>query len=217
VIERHLKTATHGRYLVEPPDASHPAPILVGFHGYAEGADAQLDRLRAIPASGRWLRVSVQALHRFYQSRSNEVVASWMTRQDRELSIADNLAYVGAVLDTVAAEYQTLPTVVFAGFSQGVAMALRAAAHTARRPAAVIAVGGDVPPELEPGMLGQISAALVCRGSLDPLYPAVQFSSDIERLQTSGVRVQRLEFDGGHEWSRPVSDAAALFLNDWGR
>ena len=64
----------------------------MGFHGYAEGADIQLERLQAIPGSGRWLLVSIQGLHRFYQSRTRDVVASWMTRQDRELAMADNLA-----------------------------------------------------------------------------------------------------------------------------
>jgi hypothetical protein len=77
--------------------------MLVGFHGYAESADVQLDRLRAIPGTERWLLVSIQGLHRFYQPRTNDVVASWMTRQDRELATVDNLAYVTAVLDAVTA------------------------------------------------------------------------------------------------------------------
>src|SRR5450631_50972 len=110
MFERQLKSTVHGRYLVRGTDAGHPAPVLVGFHGYAESADAQLDRLRAIPGTERWILVAVQGLHRFYQSRTNEVVASWMTRQDRELAIADNVGYVSAALDAVAVEYQTLPT-----------------------------------------------------------------------------------------------------------
>jgi poly(3-hydroxybutyrate) depolymerase len=214
VIERHVRTPTHGRYLVRPPNRRDAAPILVGFHGYAESADVQLDRLRAIPGSERWCVVSIQGLHRFYQSRTNDVVASWMTRQDRELAIADNVAYVSAVLDAVSVEYQTQAPVVFAGFSQGVAMAFRAAAAVARRPAGVIAVGGDVPPELGPDTLGTLSAALICRGAGDAVYLATQFASDIRRLQESGVRVHPLEFDGAHEWSYAVTGAAALFLGD---
>jgi len=71
--------------------------MLVGFHGYAENAEAQLERLRGIPESARWLSISVQGLHRFYQRRTNLVVASWMTSQDREVAIRDNLAYVADV------------------------------------------------------------------------------------------------------------------------
>ena len=133
MIERRVKTTTHGRYLVRPADLQ-PAPVLVGFHGYAERAEVQLDRLRAIPGAERWCLVSIQGLHRFYQPRTNDVVASWMTRQDRELAIADNVAYVTAVLETVAAEYRTRRPLVLAGFSQGVAMSFRAAVRATSQP-----------------------------------------------------------------------------------
>jgi len=43
--------------------------------------------------------------------------------------------------------------VVFAGFSQGVAMAFRAAVNAGRRVAGVISVGGDIPPEITPDEL----------------------------------------------------------------
>jgi predicted esterase len=217
MIERHVKTPTHGRYLVKAPDLVSPAPLLVGFHGYAEGAEEQLERLQAIPGAGHWLLVSIQGLHRFYRSRTRDIVASWMTRQDRELAMADNLAYVTAVLDAVADEHQTRAPIVFAGFSQGVAMAFRAAANLARRPAGVIAVGGDVPPELDREALRRIPAALVCRGAHDPLYPAERFATDARRLRDSGVAVQSLEFDGSHEWSREVIEAAGGFLGGLAR
>ena len=123
--------------------------MLVGFHGYAESADMQLERLRAIPGSDEWVIISIQGLHRFYDRRRNEVIASWMTRQGREHAIADNLAYVDAVVDAVSRERAAAPGIVFAGFSQGVAMAFRAAASSTRRVGGVIAVGGDVPPEID--------------------------------------------------------------------
>src|SRR5580704_1548028 len=126
-MDRAIATGTHGRYLIEPPASAGPAAVLVGFHGYSEGAEAQLERMRRIPGADRWLLVSIQALHRFYQRRTNDVVASWMTRQDRELAIADNLAYVNAVIDAVDREYPGARPLVLAGFSQGVSMTFRAA------------------------------------------------------------------------------------------
>jgi len=142
----------------------------VGFHGYGEDAEIQLERLRAIPDSDRWLCVSIQALHRFYQKRTERVVASWMTRQDREAAIGDNVAYVANCINAVAAEWPATRNIVFAGFSQGVAMAYRAAVHSARTVAGVIAVGGDLPPELTPGELKCVSAALLARGTSDGWY-----------------------------------------------
>jgi predicted esterase len=186
--------------------------MLVGFHGYGEDAETQLKRLRAIPESTRWLSVSIQALHPFYGRRSDRVVASWMTRQNRELAIADNVAYVAKCMDAVAADWPTLSKVVFAGFSQGVGMAFRAAVNAAPRLAGVIAVGGDIPPELTPPALQQVSAALIARGTADDLYAKEKFSDDQRRLRECSVDVRALEFNAGHEWSSEVTAVASEFL-----
>ena len=212
MIERSLATRTHGRYLVVPPAALGPAPVLVGFHGYAEGAEVQLERLRAIPGADRWRLVSIQGLHRFYQRRMNEVVAGWMTRQDRELAIADNLAYVAGVTEAIGREWPGASRVVLAGFSQGVAMTYRAAA--AARVDGVIAVGGDVPPELDAAALAHVPAALVCRGARDEFYAPAAFDNDVRRLREAGAEVRPVLFEGAHEWSDEVVRSAAVFLHE---
>jgi len=214
VIERSIATGTHGRYLVVPPASAGPAPIIMGFHGYAEGAEPQLERLRAIPGAERWRLVSVQGLNRFYQRRTNEVVAGWMTRQDRELAIADNLAYVAGVMDAVDGEWPGAPRVVLAGFSQGVAMMFRAAAAAATPVDGVMAVGGDVPPELDRAALARVRAALVCRGARDEWYTSATFDNDVRRLRDAGTDVRPLLFEAGHEWSADVVRAASLFLHE---
>src|SRR5215813_15424072 len=123
VTEHSIEVTTHGRYLLH--GAGPGKPILVGFHGYGESAEMQLDRLRSISGSDRWILVAIQGLHRFYRRRSDEIVASWMTRQNRDLAIRDNSSYVLKVIDTVAKECNAANTVVLSGFSQGVAMAFR--------------------------------------------------------------------------------------------
>jgi predicted esterase len=212
VTARTIATTIHGRYLVIPPEPAGPAPILAGFHGYGEDAETQLERLRVIPDSANWLKVSIQALHCFYDRRTNRVVSSWMTRQQRELAIADNARYVAGCLDAVSSKWPTLPTAVFAGFSQGVAMAFRAAASERRRVTGVIAAGGDIPPELSPSELKRISAVILARGKSDALYPADKFAADKRRLDEWSVRVRALEFEGGHEWSAEVAASAADLL-----
>jgi len=213
VIERTIATTTHGRYAVVPP-ASGGGPMLVGFHGYAESAETQLERLRQIPGADRWLIVSIQGLHRFYQRRTSEVIASWMTRQQRELAIADNVAYVAAVVAEAAREFEAAEKIVYAGFSQGVAMAFRAAAAAALPVAGVVAAGGDVPPEIERAGLARVGRALVCRGAADEWYTSSKFNDDLARLRAAGVDARALEFQGGHEWSAEVVDAAGEFLRE---
>ena len=214
MIERTIAVRTHGRYLMDPPASDGPAPLLVGFHGYGEGAEAQLERMRRIRDADRWRLVSIQGLHRFYQRRANEVVASWMTRQDRELAIGDNLAYVAAVIDEVDREFPGAPRLVLTGFSQGVAMTFRAAAASARAVDGVIAVGGDVPPELDSAAISRVGRLLVCHGTRDEFYTDAIFERDSQRLRASNAGVTPLTFDGGHEWSDPVVAAASRFLRE---
>ena len=88
------------RHTVDISSCRRLAPIRrrcwSAFMDTPKSADTQLSRLRAIEGSEHWLVVSIQGLHRFYQSEREEVVASWMTRQDRELAIGDNIAHVSS-------------------------------------------------------------------------------------------------------------------------
>ena len=209
---RTIEARTHGRYLVRPPEGAGPWPLLVGFHGYKENAAVHLEALERIPGSDQWLLVAVQALHRFYASGS-EVVASWMTRQDRELAIADNLAYVLGVVEACRREFATTGTIVFAGFSQGVAMAFRAAAH---QPATGLIVnGGDVPPDVAAGTSVPLPPVLYGRGHRDLLYPDHVHARDVATLAGMSVPVERLTFDGAHEMAPDFLTAAGHMLARW--
>jgi predicted esterase len=212
VIEQTIATTTHGRYLVVPAAHAGPAPLLVGFHGYGEAADAQIGRLSESRGADRWTIVAIQGLHRFYRRGNDEVVASWMTRQDRELAIADNLAYVNAVVDAEWGARLGSRYVVFSGFSQGVAMAFRAAARSAHPVGGVIAVGGDIPPELDRAALGCLGRVLLCRGVRDQWYSHEKFQQDQARLLDAVVDTTAVECDCGHEWSPDIVDVVSQFL-----
>jgi predicted esterase len=101
---------------------------------------------------------------------------------------------------------------VFAGFSQGVAMAFRAAVRGRHAAAGLIAVGGDVPPELlqDPG--AAFPFVLLARGTRDEALTAGQFRADLNALAERRTRVRAHEYDGGHEWNEDVTAAAADFL-----
>ncbi len=61
-----VEATTLRRYLVAPAADGELLPLLVGFHGYGENADRNLQALRAIPGVDQWRVASVQELHRFY-------------------------------------------------------------------------------------------------------------------------------------------------------
>ena len=206
---RTITARTHGRYLVRTPGVDGPWPLLVGFHGYRESAAQHMATLESIQGTEDWLIVAVQGLHRFY-AKGGDVVASWMTREDRELAIADNVAYASQVIDAVRAEFPTRDVLVFAGFSQGTAMAFRAAAHV--RANAVIALGADVPPDVAAGTSIPLPMVLYGRGRLDSLYTADLHAEDLAALGRLGVTVESVTFDGGHDWTPEFLAAVARTL-----
>jgi predicted esterase len=140
-----------------------------------------------------------------------------MTRQDRELAIADNISYVRTSIEAVSAEWPVKPVLVLAGFSQGVAMAFRAAANWARESTGVLAVGGDVPPDLDSSSLKSISASLIGRGTADEWYTKEKFAEDERRLSAACRAVRAIEFAGGHEWPAEFNEAASNFLGEFAR
>ena len=234
-----IDASTLGRYLVAPPSEGDPAPLLIGFHGYGENAERHLQALRGIPGVGRWRVASVQALHRFYQTRTGDVVGSWMTSLDREQAIRDNVAYVHNVVTALRAsvpgqrladkvsdarrpenvrEPLTRDTsgpdtpLVYAGFSQGVAMAYRAALSAGHRCDGLIVLAGDVPPELQDTPADRWPPVLLGCGRADKWYTEVKLRADLAFLESRSIALDRVVFDGGHEWHAEFHLAAGRFL-----
>lgn len=205
---RSILTRTHGRILVQPGSGDG---LVLGFHGYSESAEVQMARLRGIPGSEAWTLVAVQGLHRFYRGRSHDVVASWMTRQDRELAIADNIAYVDAVIDSVKGAGWT-GGVVCIGFSQGAAMAFRAAARGRVAASGIVAVGADVPPDVRDDRGVRVPPVLLIRGSRDELYTSTMFDADAAALSARGADVRALTVDAPHDWTADIAREAGHFL-----
>jgi predicted esterase len=218
----HVPTTVHGRVLIEPDeDAAVVSGALIGFHGYAQTADDMMDELRQIPGADTWKRISIQGLNRFYTRGDANVVAHWMTREDRDLAIADNIAYVNTALD-LALRTPHLRTAhpaprtphYFVGFSQGVAMAYRAALFGARPADGIVALAGDIPPELKSGAptAQPWPKVLIGVGDAEPWYTEDKIQDDLTFLLSAGIDHQLVRFAGAHAWTDEFRAATGLFL-----
>ena len=190
----------------------HSRATLVGFHGYQENAAIHFEVLKQIAAGRPVGIVSVQGLHRFY-NRANDVVASWMTTEDREHAIADNIEYVGHVLQAIGLDSGIVRPLIYVGFSQGVAMAYRAAALVQRPCDGVIALAGDVPPDVAP-LAGSLPRILLGWGTDDKWYTAAKAAADLSVLRSAGTDVAEHRFDGGHEWTEAFLSRAGAFVDE---
>ncbi len=215
-----IVTPIHGRYLVRVPESAESgpirnAPMIVGFHGYGESADTHMARLEAIPQLDDWTIVCIQGLHRFY-GRGGHVVSSWMTSQDREDAIEDNLRYVRSVVTEAIHQNGEPRALVYQGYSQGVAMAWRAAILGVRRVDGLAIFGGDVPPELGVRPFAQCPPVLIGRGREDTQYTAAQLRADLDMLAGRYVAVEPYEVAGGHAWTvaagRDIGQFAARLI-----
>jgi predicted esterase len=212
-MESHsIEAVVHGRYLLDVPASGGASGLLVGFHGYGENAERHMDELRRIPGLSGWALCAVQALHPFY-NRAGEVIASWMTKLDRELAITDNVAYAAEVVTAVRRVVPVAP-LAFLGFSQGAAMAYRAAAASGHSSHGLVVLGGDLPPELDDRQLAGLPPILLGRGESEEWYDAAKMEHDVLLLRGKGAEVRPVVFRGGHEWTDEFRGAAAIFLRE---
>jgi predicted esterase len=103
---------------------------------------------------------------------------------------------------------------VFAGFSQGVAMAYRAAIGGRHPAAGVVALAGDVPPELATASSARDRwpAVLIGVGTKETWYSAEKLAADVRFFEARGIAHEVCRFDGGHEWAPAFHAAAGEWL-----
>lgn len=210
-----IETATHGRVLIEDAADSSSGRLIVACHGYAQNGEMMLEEVRRIPGADQWRVASVQALHRFYARGEQAVVASWMTRQDREQAITDNVAYLDLAVQ--AAGGDEARAIVFVGFSQGAAMAYRAALRGRYPAAGIVALGGDIPPDVKIDATLAWPPVLVGAGARETWYTADKVASDVAFLESRHLSHKVARFAGGHEWTDEFRTAAGRWLGQIAR
>jgi predicted esterase len=208
-----IAATTHGRYLTSDSPADPASGMLVGFHGQGETAAIEMAHLEEMRGSRPWLLVSVQALNRYY-SRRGDVVAAWMTREDRELTIEDNIAYVRSVVAEVRSRCERVPRrLVYAGFSQGTAMAYRAAAFAGHPSDGLIILAGDLSPDVLPHA-ARLPPVLLGRGSEEAWYTEEVARRDLAHLHAAGILTVEHVFPDGHVRHPSFASRAGQFLDE---
>jgi predicted esterase len=91
-------------------------------------------------------------------------------------------------------------------------MAYRAAARCGHAVDALVALAGDVPPELRERPWGARPAVLLGRGSREEWYREEQLEGDLATLAALGLEAEACRFEGGHEWGRDFVERARAFL-----
>ena len=91
-------------------------------------------------------------------------------------------------------------------------MAFRAAVRGGFGAHAVVAAGGDVPPELLGDASLTFPPVLLARGAADEWYTSEKLQADLEALRGRGGPVEAFTYPGGHEWAPELAERLSQFL-----
>jgi len=213
VQEHRLFTTRRARYYTIGGGEQPLPEVWIVLHGLGQLARIFLTYFESIDAPGR-LVVAPEALNRYYlftepgmRSKDAKVGATWMTREDRENEIADQVDYLDAVWRETAAGASRVTVL---GFSQGVATAARWVAMGKSRVDRFVAWAGQIPPEIDPSAFSKLSGGItMVAGSTDEYATWIAEGNHDSRMVAAGVTPKVVTFDGGHRMDRLTLDEIA--------
>lgn len=206
---REITVPRTARYAELGAEISVADELWVVCHGYGQLASRFIRRFGVLD-NGRRLIVAPEALSRFYlsggtgpHSEEDRVGASWMTREERDAEIADQVTFLDRVSERVLEGSDRAGIrIVALGFSQGAATVCRWTARTARPPDHVVLWGSGVPADLfeGEGRAGLARATLtIAVGRSDPIAHGGRVEAHRKQLDGAGFAYRFIEYDGGHE------------------
>lgn len=122
--------------------------VWVGLHGYGQLVQFFARHFRSLVTEERAF-VFPQGPHKFYLNGVHgRVGASWMTKDQRLVDIANQRIYLGFVFRWIKKQAPNA-TIHCIGFSQGVATIMRCIGHEDVQPSSLLAWAGSWPPDLD--------------------------------------------------------------------
>jgi dienelactone hydrolase len=204
--EHHITIPRTARYYTLGPERGATALWIV-CHGYGQLARFLLRHFEPLDDGTRRI-VAPEALSRFYlenpggDHRSARVGATWMTRDDREVEIADYVRYLDLIhAEAVAGGVSVAAPLTVLGFSQGVATVCRWVARGTVKVQRLVLWAERLPPDLDLAQAGAVLRELdlvLVAGDQDPAGAADRVAEDGARLDAAGIPYRRITFPGGH-------------------
>jgi len=172
-----------------------PNKVLYVLHGYGQLVRYFIRKFASVPDD--WLIVAPEGMHRFYlKGSSGRVGASWMTKEDRENDISDNISYLNRIDQEISKQFDIQERHLL-GFSQGGATAARweqlgnVSFHSITLWASVY------PPDLEPIASHKTKDRLFVIGSEDEFYD-LEAQRKIETFYRQ-LQYQIIKYQGRHD------------------
>lgn len=176
-------------------DIDKATHLLIVLHGYGQLAEFFIRKFNDLPQ--KYLVVAPEGMHRFYlNGTSGRVGASWMTKEDRESDITDNLNWL-TQLFTELTKQKTFEKTILLGFSQGGATAARWF-YSQKVPFDQLILWASVfPPDLEKPQNTENTENYFIVGTKDEYLSDEQQNQEISFYRNLGFSTQK--FEGKHD------------------
>lgn len=199
--QHNIAVEKTARYFTLNPAEGQAKHIWIILHGYAQHAGYFIRKFTPLDRDDT-LVVAPEGMHRFYQEGfSGRVVASWMTKDDREADINDNTNYLNQLVVKLSADHPKAKIRVLA-FSQGGATACRWAVKSKVPIEQLVLWAASFPPDLDLGQHGEKLNTLnliLVMGTKDPFIEEKDIRQVQQLLDEGGIKYNIKRFEGKHE------------------
>lgn len=208
--ERHIAVTRTARYHTLGEPAKDVTDVWFVVHGYGQLAADFITEFESIADPHR-LIVAPEALSRYYISTAPEfhgpeskVGATWMTREDREVEIADYVRY----LDDLHAEIMKTvgdARVTVLGFSQGGTTAYRWLTRGSARADRLVLWGSFLPTDADldgAAAFFRDTELTVVYGKRDQFADDKMIANYMKTIESHSIPYKSIKFDGGHRMDR---------------
>jgi predicted esterase len=216
--EHHVTVPRTARYYTLGAAGPETRAVWIVAHGYGHLASEFIARFAPVD-DGVHLIVAPEALNRYYHdtrpgaSQTSAVGATWMTKEDRQSEITDQITYLDTLYGTIFRDVARESVRVTAlGFSQGVATVARWLSHTRVPIDRAIFWAGSVPDDVSLTADSALRRAevLLVLGSRDEYATAERVARQTAAFRAADKSFAQIEFEGGHRLDDSVLERLAL-------
>ena len=198
--EIRVKTQKTARVYFSNEITDKTKEVIIACHGYAQLGKYFIRKFDCISSEERCV-VAPEALSKFYWNGMNgRVVASWMTKEDRESEIEDYISYLNQIYKMIKDLNPEVKIIAF-GFSQGSSTISRWIAQD--NPEVIcdrlILWSGSFPMDVIERDIFKTIPFDYLFGNQDQYYSKEKVVELEEALNSHGINPNFTEFDGEHK------------------
>jgi predicted esterase len=203
MLQKNITIKKTARYFILGDINDTIEQVWIVCHGYAQLANYFIKNFEVLN-DGKTLIVAPEGLNRFYwKGFSDRVVASWMTKEDRECDIHDYVNFLNCVYDDVISSLKNKNVRVnVLGFSQGTATVCRWLANNKVKVDNLILWAGAFPEDMNfeaDKVVFDAMKIVAVIGNQDEFLTEEAIAMQLLFLNKHKISIELIRFQGKHE------------------